>query len=152
MMSRAHIIGWLLSFLGSSSHSIENRIGQHTSLIDQSTFNTIINHVLKFTRIGVKSDLPRHRQCFLLDHHTTPVYTKGSQTLLLVVFHGFRNSLLLLVLEIGFRHGDDVLLIELGSRHVDLDTDFRVPLGVPKDVLMQKLDLQTQKANTRSKR
>ena len=72
--------------------------------------------------------------------------------MLLVVFHGFRNSLLLLVLEIGFRHGDDVLLIELGSRHVDLDTDFRVPLGVPKDVLMQKLDLQTQKANTRSKR
>jgi len=27
-----------------------------------------------------------------------------------------------------------------------------VPLGVPKDVLMQKVDLQTQRANTRFKR
>jgi hypothetical protein len=50
--------------------------------------------------------------------------------------------------ETGFRHRDDILQVELGSRHVDLDLDFNVPPGVPKDVLMQKLDLQTQRANT----
>ena len=58
--------------------------------------------------------------------------------MLLIVLHGFGDSLLLLILEIGFRHRDDVLLIELASRHVDLDLG-SVPLGVPKDVLMQKL-------------
>ena len=138
MIDRAHIIWWQLSFFESSSHGIENRIGQHTSLIDQGTVNSTINHVLKFTRIGFKSNLPRCRQCFHLDHLTTPVDTEGFQTLLLVVLHSFCNSLLLLISEIGFRHGDDVLQVKLGIQHVDLDLE-SVPLGMPKDVLMQKL-------------
>ena len=136
MMKRAHIIWWQLSFLESSSHGIENRIGQHTSLIDQGTINSTINHVLEFTRIGFKSNLPRCQQCFLLDHLTTPVDTEGFQTLLLVIFHGFCNSLLLLISEIGFCHGDDILQVEFGSRHVDLDLE-SVPPGVPKYVLVQ---------------
>jgi len=128
---------WQLSFFESSSHGVENHIGQHTSLIDQGTVNSTINHVLKFTRIGFKSNLPRRRQCFLLDHLATLVYAEGFETLLLVFLHGFRNSLLLLIPEISFRHGDDVLQVELGSRHIDLDLGI-VPPGVPKDVLMQK--------------
>ena len=124
MMRRAHVIWWQLSFFESSSHGIENRIGQHTSLIDQGTVDSIINHVLEFTRIGVKSNLLRHQQCFLVDHFAAPVDAEGPQTLLLVILHGFCNSLLLLILEIGFRHRDDVLLIEFSSRHVDLDLEF----------------------------
>ena len=121
MIDRAHIVRWQLSFFESSSHDIENRIGQHTSLIDQGTVNSIINHVLKFNRIGFKSNLPRYRQCFFLDYFAAPVDIEGLQTLLLVILHGFCNSLLLLILEIGLRHGDDVLQVELGIRHVDLD-------------------------------
>jgi len=71
-----------------------------------------------------------------LDYLAAPVDAEGFQTLLLVVLHGFCNSLLLLISEIGFRHGDDVIQFELGIRHVDLDLE-SVPLGVPKDVLMQ---------------
>ena len=104
----------------------------------QSTVDSTINHLLKFTRIGFKSNLPRRWQCILLDHFAAPVYAEGPQALLLVILHGFSNSLLLLILEIGFRHGDDVLLIKLSSRHVDLGLE-SVPPGVPKDVLMQKL-------------
>ena len=125
MMRGAHIIWWQLSFLESSSHGVENRIGQHTSLVDQSTVDSTINHLLKFTRIGFESNLPRHRQCFLLDHFTAPIDAEGSQTLLLVILHGFCNSLFLLILEIGFRHRDGVLLIEFGSRHADLDLESR---------------------------
>jgi len=91
---------------------------------------------LKFSRIGFKSNLPRCRQCFLLDHLATPVDAEGFQTLLLVVLHSFCNSLLLLISEIGFRHRDNVLQVEIGIRHVDLDLEF-IPLGMPKDVLMQ---------------
>jgi len=151
MMRRAHIIWWQLSFLKSSSHGIENRIGQHTSLIDQSTVNSIINHVLKFTRIGIKGNLLRHRQCFLLDHFTAPVDTEGSQTLLLVILDGFRNSLLLLILGIGFRHRDNILLIKLNSRHVDLDIESD-PTGRAKRCVYAKAYLQTQRASTRFKR
>ena len=135
MIDRAHIIWWQLSFFESSSHDIENHIGQYTSLIDQGTVNSTVNHVLEFTKIGIKSNLPRHRQCLLLDLLATPVYAEGFQTLLLVVFHSFCNTLLLLIFEIGFCHRDDVLQIEFSSRHVDLEL---VSLGVPKDVLMQK--------------
>jgi len=71
-----------------------------------------------------------------LDHFATPVDAEGFQTLLLVVLHGFCNSLLLLISEIGFRHGDNVLQVELGIRHADLDLE-SIPPGVPKDVLMQ---------------
>ena len=138
MMGRTHIIGWQLSFFKSSSHSIENRIGQHTSLIDQGTVNSVINHVLEFTRIGFKSNLPGCRQCFFLDHLTTPVDTEGLQALLLVVLHGFCNSLFLLISKIGFCHGDDIFQVEIGVQHVGLDLE-SIPLGVPKDVLMQKL-------------
>ena len=123
MVDKAHIIRWQLSFFESSSHGIKNRIGQHTSLVDQGTVDSTIDHVLEFTRIGFKGNLPRGRQCFFLDHLTTPVDAEGSQTLLLVVLHGFCNNLLLLIFEIGFCHGDDVLLIELSSRHVDLDLE-----------------------------
>jgi len=120
MIDRAHIIWWQLSLFESSSHGVENHIGQHTSLIDQGTVNSTINHILKFTRIGIKSNLPGSRQCFFLDYFATPVDAEGLQTLLLVILYGFCNSLLLLISEIGFRHGDNVLQVELGSRHVDL--------------------------------
>jgi hypothetical protein len=138
VISGTHIIWWQLSFLESSYHGIENHIRQYTSLVDQSTVYSTVNHLLKLARIGFKSNLPQSRQCILLDHLATPVHAKGPQALLLVILYGFSNSLLLLILEIGFRHGDDVFLIKLGSRHVDLDLE-SVPLGVPKDVLVQKL-------------
>jgi len=140
-----------LSFSESSSHSVENRIGQHTSLIDQGTFESIINHVLEFTRIGVKSNLLRGRQRFFLHYFAAPVDAKGLQILLLVILHGFCNSFLLLILEIGFRHGDDVFQIELSSRHVDLDLE-SCPTGHAKRCVDAKADLQTQRANTRFKR
>ena len=123
--------------LKSSSHSIENCVGQHTSLVDQGTVDSIVDHVLKFIRIGFKSDLSRRQQCFLLDYFAAPVDTEGLQTLLLVILHSFSNSLLLLISEIGFRHRDDVLEVEIGIQHVDLDLEL-VLLGVPKDVLVQK--------------
>ena len=122
-IDRAHIIRWQLSFFESSSHGIENRIGQHASLVDQGTVDGTIDHVLKFTRIGFKSNLPRSRQCLLLDHLATPVYVEGLETLLLVILHSLRNSLLLLIFEASFRHGDNILQVELGSRHVDLDLE-----------------------------
>ena len=144
MVDRAHIIRWQLSFFESSSHDIENHIGQHTSLVDQSTVDSIINHVLEFTRIGVKSNLLRHQQCFLVDHFAAPVDAEGPQTLLLVILHGFCNSLLLLILEIGFHHGDEVLLIKLSSRHVDLDLDSG-PTGRAK----RCVDAKAGSANTK---
>ena len=125
MIDRAHIIRWELSFLKSSSHSIKNRVGQHTSLVNQGTVDSIIDHVLEFTRIGFKSDLPRCRQCFLLDYLATPVDAEGFQTLLFVVLHSFCNSLILLISEVGFRHGDDILQVEIGIRHVDLELSHR---------------------------
>jgi len=137
MIDRAHIVLWQLSLFESSSHSVENRVGQHTSLIDQGMVHSTINHVLKFTMIGIKSNLPRSRQCFFMDYFATPVDAEGLQSLLLVILHGFCNSLLLLIFKIGFRHGDDVLQVELGSRHVDLDLEL-LPPGMPKDVLVQK--------------
>jgi hypothetical protein len=93
---------------------------------------------LKLARIGVKGDLPWCRQCIFLDHFAAPVYAERLQALLLELFHSLGNSLLLLILEVSFRHGDDVVLIEVRDRHVDLDLE-SVPLGVPEDVLMQKL-------------
>ena len=113
----------VLVLFESSSHNIENCIGQYTRLIDQTMIDSTINHLLQFTRIGFKSYLPRCRQCFLLDHLATPVDTEGFQALLLVFLHGFCHSLLLLISEIGFRHGDDVLQVEIGVRHVDLDLE-----------------------------
>ena len=123
MIDRAHIIRWQLSFFECSSHGIENRIGQHTSLVDQGTVDSTIDHVLEFTRIGVKGNLPRCRQCFFLDHLATPVDAERLQTLLVVVLHSLRNSLLLLIFEASICHGDDVLQVELGSRYVDLDLE-----------------------------
>jgi len=61
MIDRAHIIWLQLSLFESSSHGVENRVGQHTSLVDQGTIDGIVDHVLEFTRIGFKSELPRHR-------------------------------------------------------------------------------------------
>ena len=151
MIGRTHISWWYLSFFECSSHSIENRVGQHTSLIDQATVNSTVNHVLKFTRIGFKSYLPRCRQCFLLDHLAAPVDTEGFQALLLVFLHGFCHSLLLLISEIGFRHGDNVLQVEIGVRHVDLDLE-SCPTRRAKRCVDTKADLQTQRANTRFKR
>ena len=77
------------------------------------------------------------RVCAVRDVDGTLVYAEGLQTLLLVVLHGFRDSLLLLISEIGFCQGNDVLQVEFSSRHVELDLE-SVPLGVPKDVLVQK--------------
>jgi len=147
MIDRAHIVWWQLSLFESSSHDVENRIGQHTSLIDQGTVNSTINHVLKLTTIGFKSNLPRRRQCFLLDYFATPIDTERLQTLLLVILHSFCNSLLLLISEIGFRHGDDVLQVKIGVRHVDLDLESS-PTGRAKRCVGAKADLQTQRANT----
>ena len=150
-MRRAHIIWWQLSFLESSSHGIENRIGQHTSLVDQGTVDSTIDHVFEFTRIGFKSNLPRHRQCFLLDHLATPVYAEGLETLLLIILHSLRDSLLLLIFEAISRHGDDVLQVELSIQHVDPDLESS-PTGRAKRCVDAKADLQTQRANTRFKR
>ena len=150
MIDRAHIIWWQLSF-ESSSHGIKNHIGQHTSLVDQGKVDSTIDHVLEFTRIGIKGNLPRGRQCFFLDHHATPVYAEGHETLLPVILYSLRNSLLLLIFEAGFCHGDDVLQVELGSRHVDLDLESG-PIGRAKRCVDTKADLQTQRANTRFKR
>ena len=138
MIDRAHIIWWQLSLFESSSHGIENRVGQHTSFVDHGTVDSIVDHVLEFTRIGFKSDLPRRRQCLLLDYFAAPINTEGLQTLLLVILRSFCNSFLLLISEIGFHHRDDILDVEISIRHVDLDLDL-VPPGMPKDVLMQKL-------------
>ena len=98
MIDRAHIIWWQLSFFESSSYGIENRIGQHTSLVDQGTVDSFVDHVLEFTKIGFKSDLPRRRQCFLLDYFADIVDTEGLQTLLLVILRSFCNSLLPLLI------------------------------------------------------
>ena len=136
MMGGPHIIWRDLSFLESSCHGVENRIRQYTSLVNQRSIDGIVNHILKLARIGFESNLPWCRQCILLDHLATPVYAERPQALQLELFHGLGNSLLLLILEVGLCHGDDVLLIEVRDRHVDLDLE-SVPLGVPKDVLMQ---------------
>ena len=137
MISRAHIIWWQLSLFESSSHSVENRIGLHTSVIDQGTVNSTINHVLKFTRICFKSKLPRSRQCFFLDYFATPVDAEGLQTLLLVVLHGFCNSLFCSSLRLdsvtGMTFSKSNLVVDMSILILNL-----VPLGVPKDVLMQK--------------
>ena len=61
MIDRAHITRWQLSFFESSSHGMENCIGQHTSLVDPDTVDSTIDHVLEFTKIGVKGNLPRGR-------------------------------------------------------------------------------------------
>jgi len=147
MMRRTNVIWWQLSFFEISSHGIENRIGQHTSLIDQGTVNSTINHILKFTRIGFKSNLPRHRQCFLLDHLATPVYAEGLETLLLVILDSLCNSLLLFIFEISFRHWDDILQVEIASLYVDLGLESG-PTGRAKRCVDAKVDLQTQRANT----
>jgi hypothetical protein len=80
----------------------------------------------------------------LLDYFTAPVDAKGFQAELLFLHSPCHNSLLL-VPEISFRHSNDILCVEISSSHVDF-FDRLVPPGVPKDVLVQKMDLQTQKA------
>jgi len=72
-----------------------------------------------------------------LDYFTAPVDPEGFEAELLVFFHSACHSLLLLIPEISLRHNNDVFCVKLSSRHFDLDNRF-VPLGVPKDVLMQK--------------
>ena len=81
------------------------------------------------------------------NYFPAPVHTEGFQTELPVLLYSPLHSLLLFISEIGFCHSNDVLRIEISSSHVDLVDRF-VPPGVPKDVLMQKIDLQTQRANT----
>ena len=106
----------------------------------KGTVDSTIDHLLKFTRIGFKSNLLRHRQRILLDHLAAPVHAEGPQALLLVILHGFSNSLLLLILEIRFRHGDDVLLIKLICRHDDLDLEF-CPTERAKRCVDAKVDI-----------
>jgi len=137
-----------LPFLQSSSHSVKNCIGQHTGLIDQSTINSIVNHILQFSRVDFKSNLLRHQQFFLLDHFAAPIDTKGSQAKLLVLLHRFCHSLFLLIPEISLRQSNDVFCVELSMSHVDLDDRF-VPPGVLKRCVDAKVDLKTQRANTR---
>ena len=144
MIDRAHIIRWQLSLFESSSHGIENRFGQPTSLVDQGTVDSTIDHVLEFPRIGFKSNLPRGRQCFFLDHLATPIYAEGLETLLLVILYSLRNSLLLLIFEASFGHGDDVLQVKLNSRHVDLDIESG-PTGRAK----RCVDEKARSTNTR---
>ena len=141
-MSGAHIIWWDLSFLESSCHGIENGIGQYASLVDQSTVDSTVNHILKLAWIGFESNLPWCRQRILLDHLATPVYAEGLDTLLLVILHSLRNSLL--IFEASFCHGDDVLQVELGSRHVDLDLESS-PIGRAK----RCVDAKAGSANTK---
>ena len=126
------------SFIKSSNHNIVNSIGQHIGVIDQSKINSSINHVLQFTRIGIKSKLPRHRQILLLDNFPAPVHTEGFQAKLPVFLHNSLHGLLLFISEISFCHSNDIVCVELSSSHVDL-VDILVPLGLPKDMLMQKL-------------
>ena len=109
--------------------------------------NGTVNHVLKFTRIGFKSNLLRCRQCFLLDHLATPVDTEGFQALLLVLLQGFCHSLLLLISDIGLCYWDNVLQVEIGVLHVDLDLEYGPPRRA-KRCVGAKADLQTQRANT----
>ena len=137
-MRGAHIIWWDLSFLESSCYGIENRIREYTSLVDQSTVDSTVNHILELAQIGFESNLPWRRQSIFLDHFTTPIYAEGLQTLQPVFLHSLGNSLLLLILEIGLCHGDDVLLIEVRDRHVDLDLE-SCPTGRAKRCVDAKL-------------
>ena len=134
---------WDLSFLESSCHGIENRIRQYASLVDQSTVDSTVNHILKLARIGFESNLPWCRQRMLMDHLTTPVYAEGLQALQLVFLHSLGNSLLLLILEISFCHGDDVLLIKVRDRHVDLDLE-PCPTGRAKRCVDAKRSANTK--------
>ena len=95
-----------------------------------------MNHLLKFTRIGVKGNLPRQRQILLLDDLSTLVQAKRFQTKLPIFFYSLFHSLPLLFLKIFFWYRDNVPWIDLGIDHIDrIDV---VPPSVPKDVLMQK--------------
>ena len=76
MIGRASVKWWCLSFFKSWNHIIVNSVGQHIGVINQSMINGSINHVLQFATIGIKSNLPRHRQILLLDDFPAPVHTK----------------------------------------------------------------------------
>jgi hypothetical protein len=64
---------WHLSIFKSSNHSIVNSIRQHIGVVNQSMIYYRINHLLKFTRIRVKGNLPRQRQILLLYDFSAPV-------------------------------------------------------------------------------
>jgi len=57
--------------------------------------------------------------------------------MLMVNMQANTRSVTLLILEINLHHSNDIFYVELSMSHVDL-VDRSVPLGVPKDVLMQK--------------
>jgi hypothetical protein len=136
MIGQASIKLWCLSFFESLDHNIVNSIGQHIRVINQSMINSSINHVLQFTRIGIKGNLPRQWQILLLDDFAAPVHAEGFQTELSVFLHSPLHSLLLFFSEIGFRHVNDIVCVKISSSHVDFVDS--VPPGVPKDVLIQK--------------
>jgi len=136
MIGQASLRWWCLSFFESLDHSIVDSIGQHIGVINQSMINSCINHVLQYTMIGIKGNLPRQRQIMLLDNFPTPVYAEGFQTELSVFHHSPLHSLLLFFSEISFYHANDVVRVEIKSSHVDFVDS--VPLDMPKDVLMQK--------------
>ena len=98
--------------------------------------NYRINHLLEFTRIGVKGNLSRQWQILLLDDFSTPIQAERFQTKLPVILHSLFYSLLLILFEICFCHADNVVCVELRAEHIDHVED--VPPGMPKDVLMQK--------------
>ena len=106
-------------------------------MIDQSTIDSIINHVLQFARIGIKSNLLSHWQFLVLDNFPALVDVEGHQAKLLVFLHSPLHSLPLLVPEISFCHNNEIHRVEISSSHVDF-VDRLVTPGVPKDVLMQK--------------
>jgi len=72
MIGWASIKWWCLSFFESLDHSV----GQHIGVINQNMINCRINHLLQFTKVGVKGNLPRQRQILIIDDLPTPVQAK----------------------------------------------------------------------------
>ena len=66
----------------------------------------------------------------LLDNFPAPIYAEGFQTKLPVFLH-------------SPLHSNDIIRVEIRSSHVDL-VDRDVPLGMPKDVLMQNKSADTK--------
>jgi len=146
------MIGWAsinwcrLSLFESSNHSVVYVVGQHVGVVNQSMINCRINHLLKFTRIRVKGNLPKQREILLLDDFSTPAQAERLQTKLHVLLCSLFHSLLVFFFEIDFYHTDDVVSVELRPEHVD-----HVDLSHEraKRCVDAKVDLQTQRANTR---
>jgi len=145
MLSWASIKWGCLSFFESSNHGVVNGVGQHIGVVNQSMINCRINHLLKFTRIRVKGELLRQWHILLLDDLSTPIQTERFQTKLPIILHSLFHSLLLFFFEIGFCHA---MTLSVSSSELSMLITLMVPPGVPKDVLMPKANLETQRANT----